>query len=116
MDISQFGASGAVVAVVILFLKFMRDEATKRDVTYNNVARALERNTRATTKADIYLQQRNGRDAEFQRENIRAIQNIPKTMQRIANAQSKAIITAVTVKEQHVDKQVVGKSITRVKA
>ena len=117
MDFSQFGASGAVVVVVFIFLKYMREEAKKRDITYEKVAKALDgvtsatkKNTLATASADQYLRQRNGRDAEFQRENIQAIKQIPTTMQEIANNQATAIINAVNVREQHVEHQTVTKS------
>lgn len=118
MDLSQFGASGAVVVVVLLFLRFMRDEATKRDVTYAEVAKALNKlseatvkNTRATQSADTYLKQRNGRDIEKHTELLKATQAIPKTLEHIADAQAKAIIDGVTLRSQHVEVQHVEKEI-----
>lgn len=114
MDFSQFGASGAVVLVVFLFLKFMRDEGIKRDATYAKVARALENNVKAlennekaVASADKYLRERNGRDAQSHKELMVAVQAIPTTMQSIADNQADAIVTAVTVKEQNVGKQTV---------
>lgn len=107
MDFSQFGASGAVVVVVFLFLKFMKDEGVKRDTTYAKVAKALENNEKAVATADKYLRERNGRDAQSHKELMIAVQAIPITMQDIADKQAEAIVTAVTVKEQNVGKQIV---------
>lgn len=118
MDLSQLGASGAVVIVVILFLRFMKDEATKRDITYSQVAKALnqltkatDNNSKATTSADTYLKQRNGRDIEKHEELLRATQAIPKTLEHIADAQAKAIIEGVALRSQHVKVQHVEKEI-----
>lgn len=117
MDLAQFGASGAVVVVVIIFLKYMREETTNRDRTYLQVAQALDKltratlkNTEATTSADTYLKERNGRDIEKHHELLMATKEIPKTMKKIADEQAHAIIEAVTVKEQHVDHQYVKSS------
>lgn len=111
-DIGSLGASGAVVLVVGMFLKFMRDEAVKRDATYANVAKALKGNTLATKNADSYLRERNGRDAKSHIETLEAIKTIPTTMQEIADAQAKAIVAAVEVKEQHVEHQHIDTSVT----
>lgn len=112
MDLAQFGASGAVVAVVVLFLKFIKEEAEKRDRTYEEVAKALNKlsanttkNTAATTSADTYLRQRNGRDNEHHAATLKAIQVIPATLKKIADDQQKAIIKAVKVERQSVTEQ-----------
>lgn len=112
MDLAQFGASGAVVAVVVLFLKFIKEEAEKRDKTYDNVAKALDRlskattkNTSATTSADVYLRERNGRDNEHHAGTLKAINAIPVTLKKIADDQQKAIIKAVKVERQNVTEQ-----------
>lgn len=111
MDLSQLGASGAVVIVVILFLRFMKDEATKRDITYGEVAKALNQltkatnnNTTATKAADSYLKQRNGRDNERHAEDIKIqktmveeMKKIPDTIystQQQRHTESEAILTA----------------------
>lgn len=123
MDLSQLGASGAVVIVVILFLNFMKEEGKKRDETYAKVAIALDsvtgatrQNTAATENADNYLQQRNGRDIESHKETLIAIQAIPDTMQQIADDQVIAITKALTrtttqVKQQQVEHQVVKETV-----
>lgn len=114
MDLAQFGASGAVVVVVIVFLKFLREEGKNRDKTYELVSEELsklsnstDKNTQATKSADEYLRERNGRDNEHHGAVLTAINEIPKTMKKIANAQSKAIINAVSVNEQSVKEQTV---------
>jgi transcription elongation factor GreA-like protein len=48
MDISQLGASGAVVIVVAFFLKYMKEEAIKREETINKLGKAVDQNTSAT--------------------------------------------------------------------
>ena len=48
MDISQIGASAAVVLTVLAFLKYMREEATKREETLNKLSTAVDANTKAT--------------------------------------------------------------------
>lgn len=47
MELSQLGASGAVVIVVILFLKFIRDETTIREQSINSLSKAIDKNTKA---------------------------------------------------------------------
>ncbi len=109
-DFAQFGASGAVVVVVLLFLRFIQQEATKRDQTYAEIAKSLnkltaatEKNTDATKSADAYLKQRNGRDIEKHTELLKATQAIPRTLKRIAADQAVAIIRAVKVDHQYVE-------------
>lgn len=96
MDLAQFGASGAIVVVVLLFLKFMREESNKNKETYDKVAAALHNvswvteetsknvaaNTKATQTADQYLKHRNGRDAKIHRELIRQVKQIPLDINR----------------------------------
>lgn len=105
MDIAQFGASGAVVVVVLAFLKFMRDERVRSDKREAILVKAINKNTKTVKAADSYLQQRNGRDIEHHKSTLKAVEEIPKTMQRIANDQSKALLKAVEIKEQHVEHQ-----------
>lgn len=117
MDFTQYGPTGAVVVVVILFLNFIRNEGHQRDETYNKVATALNRltlatqkNTEATKSADVYLRQRNGRDIEKHTELLKATEEIPKTMQKIADEQAVALLQAIQnqeVKEQRVEHQTV---------
>lgn len=48
MDLSQLGASGAVVIVVILFLKFIREEGIAREHSINALSKSLDKNTKAS--------------------------------------------------------------------
>jgi hypothetical protein len=112
VDYTQLGAAGAIVIVVLLFLNYMRTDSNKRDRTYNRVAKALDRltvatnkNIQATVSADTYLKQRNGRDIESHQETLKSIQEIPTTLRKIAEEQSKSLLKAVEVKEQHVEHQ-----------
>jgi hypothetical protein len=121
-DFAQLGPAGAVVVVVWFFLRFMREEAVKRDRTYKEVAQALtklsvatDKNTQATKSADTYLKQRNGRDIEKHHELLVATQAIPTALKQIADDQAAAIIQAVNVEQnvtkQHVETQVVEQHI-----
>lgn len=102
-DISQLGASGAVVIVVIFFLKYLREENAKNNIALDKLTKATIQNTAATKSADTYLRQRNGRDIEKHQELLVATKAIPDTLKQIADDQATAIIKAVTVKEQHVE-------------
>lgn len=82
-DLVQFGAAGAVVAVVWLFLDYLKKQEAKRDQTYREVAKALktiaaatDKNTRATINADNYIRERNGRDNKFHSEVMHTLQQI----------------------------------------
>lgn len=50
MDLSQLGASGAVVIVVVLFLKFIREEEIAREKSINNLSKAIDKNTKTSQK------------------------------------------------------------------
>ena len=112
MDLASFGASGAVVAVVVLFLNYITKDTIKREATYEKVAIELKRlanstdkNTMATKSADEYLRKRNGLDMEHHTEVLSAIQAIPEVLRHIADEQSKAIDHAIN--KQKVTEQVV---------
>lgn len=88
----------------------MKDDSTKRDKTYEEVARALNtltnatlKNTEATSSADAYLKQRNGRDIEKHTELLKATKAIPATLKKIADDQAIAIIKAVKIERQYVE-------------
>ena len=49
-DFTQYGAAGAIVVVVYLFLKFLREEATKRELAHEKLSTAIDRNTISTEK------------------------------------------------------------------
>lgn len=48
MELSQLGASGAVVVVVIIFLKYMKEEGIKREESINKLGLTVDANTKAT--------------------------------------------------------------------
>ena len=50
MELSQLGASGAVVIVVILFLKFIREEGSAREKSISALSKSIDKNTKASTK------------------------------------------------------------------
>lgn len=113
MDISQLGASGAVVIVVLVFLKYMREDGLRRDKTYKQVVSALNKNANAVAKADKYLRDRNGRDAEYYKETVKSITAIPEKMQAIADTQAQTLLENLkklptqNIEHQHVKDQTI---------
>ena len=107
--VTSVGLLGWVVKFLLQEMKKSMDNNTE---SYKLVAKALDKlsrttdkNTMATKSADSYLRQRNGRDNEHHTAVLKAIETIPNTLRKIADDQSKAIIKAVTVKEQIVEHQ-----------
>jgi len=113
-DFTQLGASGAVVITVLLFLKYMREEAIKRDATYLKIAANLNKNTKTTKSFDTYLRERNGRDGEVHELLIKEIHKIPQKMIEVADRNLKAYKKMhQEVNEQHVKSQIVDKAIVK---
>lgn len=48
MDIASYGASGAVVVVVGLFLRYMAEESKKRDISHDKMITAIDNLTNKT--------------------------------------------------------------------
>lgn len=79
-----------------------------------NVTEVTTANTNVTKAADKYLRNRNSVDIKQHAELVKSMEQIPKTMQAIADAQAKAIQDNLPqVKEQHVDVQHVDKVIAK---
>lgn len=57
---SQFGASGAVVVVVFMFLKFMRDERLASVKSHDKLVDSLDKNTRVSQQTYEFLENLNG--------------------------------------------------------
>lgn len=115
-SIAGLGATAGAVMVVVLFLRHLSEQKkedriaqVRRDKLLasqlSSLGKLIKDNTVATKSSDEYLRQRNGRDIEKHAELIAATKEIPKTMQAIADAQSKAILKAVNIKNQHVENQ-----------
>jgi uncharacterized membrane protein len=49
-DLSQLGASGAVVITVVIFLKFISDERKIREKSIEQMYRSVDKNTKASEK------------------------------------------------------------------
>src|ERR1039458_2443123 len=84
---------GALVWVIkFLFQKLLPafDQQTK--VT-GRLVTATAANTKATRNADTYLRSRNGRDAEFQKENLKALRAVPKQIIESARITAKILAT-----------------------
>lgn len=110
--LAALGIVSACVAGLIWVIKTMFNNIIP---TLKELTQATRQNTSATKSADKYLKERNGRDVEKHAELLKATKAIPKTMQRIADDQSKAILRAVEVKEQHVEHQHVDRQTTEKK-
>jgi hypothetical protein len=100
--LSALGIVASCVAGLLWVIKFMFNKLVPLIESGNKL---IKQNTYTTKNADKYLKERNGRDTEKHAELLKATKAIPNTMQEIADAQSKAILTAVEVKEQHVEHQ-----------
>lgn len=93
--LAALGIVSACVAGLIWVIKRM----------FNDIIPALDANTEATKSADVYLRERNGRDNEHHQATLKAIEEIPNTLKKIAKDQEKAIIKAVQVDKQSINKQ-----------
>lgn len=107
--LAALGIVSACVAGLIWVIKRMFNDILP---ALDGLKAATISNTRATKTADQYLRDRNGRDVEKHAELLKATQEIPKVMQEIADNQAQAIISAVDVKEQHVEHQHIDKQTT----
>ena len=115
-DLSRLLPEVSILVVVGYFslkcLNIFRAILTEMDErngkNYKKLITAIDRNTKATTNADKYLRDRNGRDAELHRENIKAIKQIVPAMQEMANSSVKTVVDNIQhINKQQVDKQVV---------
>lgn len=104
--IAALGIVSACVAGLIWVIKRMFNDIVP---AIDGLKKATEQNTSATKSADTYLKERNGRDNEHHTATLKAINTIPITMKKIADAQATAIISAVEVREQHVEFQHIDK-------
>lgn len=100
--LSALGIVATCVAGLIWVIKYLFSQIVP---ALNGLEKVTRLNTEATKSADTYLRERNGRDNEHHTAVLESINEIPKTMQKIANAQSSAIIEAVSVRRQSVAEQ-----------
>lgn len=104
--LAALGIVSACVAALVWVIRFMFGRLVPmiEELIKNTAA-----NTSITESADKYLRDRNGRDSEHHKATLSAINKIPTTMKKIADAQAKAIIKAVDIREQHVEHQHIDK-------
>lgn len=116
-DLSQFGASGAVVLVVAMFLNFMRAEGKKRDKKDNLFVKTIKANTKAINKTEEKEAAREARIISRHKLILSATKAIPKKMQTIADTQAKILadslkkLPAQEVEHQHIVEQKVEKRV-----
>lgn len=60
MDFSTLGPAGAAVAIVFMFLKFLRDESAKRDRREEQFAKTINSNTKVSKQTYDLLKNLNG--------------------------------------------------------
>lgn len=60
-DMSQVGAASAVVVVVYLFLKFMREQGEKNDESLRHLSKSIDRNTEVSDETHRFLKNLNGK-------------------------------------------------------
>lgn len=114
MDISQLGASGAVVIVVILFLRFMKEENAKRDRAYEKLSESMDQfagsnqkiadelgeQTQELRQGNSEAKERNGHLAEL------TIQSRDMTLEAILNVKEQKV-EHQTVKRETVESQTI---------
>lgn len=93
---------GTCIAFLIWLIKLMLGDGKE---ILQNLASNIQNNTKATKAADKYLKDRNGRDSEFHKETLIALQAIPKKMQDIADTQAEAIVKALKKQPTQVQEQ-----------
>lgn len=126
VDFSQFGASGAVVLCVVLFLNFLKKQDDKRNRNDKQVAVTLANANRKSTKElsslikglDSYIKGHNGRQSELHSEMIKgfkemidnfAVANKDRAVEddKILNEIRSIKVKNQEVEHQHVKEQVV---------
>jgi len=110
--LSALAIVATCVAGLIWVIKYLFSQIVP---AMKGLEEATAQNTAATKSADIYLRERNGRDNEHHSAVLESINEIPKTMKKIADDQSSAIIKAVSVNKQSVAEQTVKHQTVEVK-
>lgn len=106
VTIAVVGVLATCVGGLLWIIKFM---FMKIVPSIDGLTKATAANTAATKSADKYLRERNGRDNEAHTETLLAIQEVPKTMRKIASEQ------ALDSKDQHIEHQEVATQIVKEK-
>jgi len=108
MAIGVVGVLGTCVGGFIWVIKFMFgklvpaiDALTEAS---ENTTKSSNANVRATQAATAYLKLRNGRDAEFQKENVTAIRAIPQQIIDSATITAKILAEEVHARAVAVEK------------
>ena len=118
--IAIIGILGSTVAALIWIIKYLFDSFKP---AMDELVKVTQANTSATTSADTYLKQRNGRDIEFHTEIMAKLKDIPSQAVeavKIVAEELKRVgdLTAETlehsrahqiIKEQTVEKQIISK-------
>lgn len=99
----QFGPAGACVAIVVVFLKYLKDDNARRDKINEHMTKAI--NTMAKSNDKVAKEIRQGNQEAKERNGHLGEQNVQIT-QIVEKIASK-------LPEQHVDKQVVEHQIVK---
>jgi len=116
--IAIIGILGSTVAALIWIIKYLFDSFKP---VMDELVKVTQANTAATTSADTYLKQRNGRDIEFHTEIMAKLQDIPSQAAKAAEVVAEELkrvgdLTAETlehsrehqtIREQTVEKQII---------
>ena len=116
--IAIIGILGSTVAALIWIIKYLFDSFKP---AMDELISATQANTAATTSADTYRKERNGRDTEFHAEIMAKLQDIPNQAAEAAKIVAKELkrvgdLTAETlehsrehqtIREQTVEKQII---------
>lgn len=110
-SLAVVGILATSVGALVWIIKYLFSEFMP---VMKELQKSTQQNTAATKSADQYLRQRNGIDLKHHEQSLKAIAKIPLTLKSIADAQSEAIIRAVSdqkVEHQTVTHQVVDERI-----
>jgi negative regulator of sigma E activity len=103
-DLSQVGASAAVVLTVILFLKYMKDERDARELSIKTLAKSVDRNTKASKKHLLAID----KQIEASSKQRDASHEVLTFMKKLNGKLEGAVIQKVTeqnIEHQHVEHQ-----------
>ena len=105
---NSWGVALAAIAVlgpcVAYLIWAAKSDRTDNKTFLTGLGKLVSSNTRAVKASDKYLRDRNGRDSEFHKETLKALEAIPITMQTIADTQAKAIVDALKKQMAEKDK------------
>lgn len=88
-----------------IFRDIVKEMEERNAKNTTKLVKSIDRNTKVTELADKYLRERNGRDAEVHKENIKAIKAIVPEMKKVADTSVKLGVDGVAKMLRHIPEQ-----------